>query len=59
MFFSDIDNDVGGGGYAAYLHTWQYTYMCIYDGIQYAYIIFDGVRTNAKKYTTTNALWAG
>ena len=51
--FADIDNDVGGGGDAVYVHTCQYTYMCIYDGIQcvyiYIYILYLMVRTNAKK----------
>ena len=28
--FADTDNDVGGGGDAAYLHTCQYIRICVY-----------------------------
>ena len=63
--FADTDNDVGGGGDAAYVHTCQYTYICVYmmayNAYVYICILYSMVRTNAKKkyYTTTNALWAG
>ena len=36
--FADIDNDVGGGGDAAYVHTCQYTYICVYMMAYNAYI---------------------
>ena len=46
--FADIDNDVGGGGDAAYVHTCQYTYICVYMMAYNAYILYLMVRTNAK-----------
>ena len=36
--FADIDNDVGGGGDAAYVHTCQYTYICVYMMAYNAYM---------------------
>ena len=48
MFFSDIDNDVGGGGDAAYLHTCQYIRICVYMMACNAYILYLMARTNAK-----------
>ena len=48
VFCSDIDNDVGGGGDAAYLRTCQCIPICVYMVAYNAYILYLMVRTNAK-----------